>query len=99
MFDCSSTGRCPVDENVLGRSDVTVDKQMQRELDHLGVKCNYFEQGCSWTGLAIELPDHLDECQCRLVQCIYDCGVEFEVGYNLLPLSMALVARELRHAT
>ncbi|CDS38162.1 TNF receptor associated factor 3 [Echinococcus multilocularis] len=77
----SSTGRCPIDGNVLERSEVTVDKQMQRELDHLGVKCNYFEQGCSWTGLAVELPDHLEECQCRLVQCIYNCGVEFEVRF------------------
>ncbi|EUB55050.1 TNF receptor-associated factor [Echinococcus granulosus] len=64
----SSTGRCPIDGNVLERSEVTVDKQMQRELDHLGVKCNYFEQGCSWTGLAVELTDHLEECQCRLVR-------------------------------
>lgn len=75
-----STGRCPADENMLERSEVTVDKQMQRELDHLGVKCNYFEQGCPWTGLAIELQDHLEECQHRLVTCIYDCGVEFEVN-------------------
>uniref|UniRef100_A0A5K3EX78 TNF receptor-associated factor n=1 Tax=Mesocestoides corti TaxID=53468 RepID=A0A5K3EX78_MESCO len=77
----SSTGRCPVDETILERSEVTVDKQMQRELDHLGVKCNYFEQGCQWTGLAMELNEHLDECQCRLVTCIYNCGVEFEVRY------------------
>ncbi|VDO16674.1 unnamed protein product [Rodentolepis nana] len=74
-----STGRCPVDDNVLERSDVTIDKQMQRDLDYLGVKCNHFEQGCSWTGLAKDLMDHLEECQHRLVACIYDCGVEFEV--------------------
>ncbi len=48
-----------MDEQVLERSEVTVDKQMQRELDHLGVKCNYFEQGCPWTGLASELSEHL----------------------------------------
>lgn len=74
-----TSGQCPVDKTVLERSEVTVDKQMQRELNHLGVKCNYFEQGCTWTGLAMELPDHLEECQYRLVTCIYDCGVEFEV--------------------
>ncbi|VDN08649.1 unnamed protein product [Dibothriocephalus latus] len=76
----ASTGRCPVDGAALERSKVTVDKQMQRELDHLGVKCNYFEQGCTWTGLASELSEHLEDCQCRLVSCIYDCGLEFEYG-------------------
>ncbi|KAM7539081.1 hypothetical protein Aperf_G00000057470 [Anoplocephala perfoliata] len=77
----STTARCPLDEKVLERSEVMVDKQMQRELNHLSVKCNYFGQGCTWTGLAIELQDHLEECQCRLVTCIYDCGVEFEVRF------------------
>ncbi|KAL7057340.1 hypothetical protein AAHC03_019265 [Spirometra sp. Aus1] len=77
----ASSGRCPVDGQVLERSEVTVDKQMQRELDHLGVKCNYFEQGCTWTGLASELDEHLEDCQCRLVTCVYDCGVEFELRF------------------
>ncbi|VUZ52040.1 unnamed protein product [Hymenolepis diminuta] len=77
----TTTGRCPEDESVLERNEVTVDKQMRRELDHLGVKCSYFEQGCPWTGLAIELQDHLEECQHRVVTCIYDCGVEFEVRF------------------
>ncbi|VDL96453.1 unnamed protein product [Schistocephalus solidus] len=78
---CRSSERCPVDGLTLERSKVTVDKQMQRALDHLGVKCNYFEQGCTWTGLASELSEHLEDCQCRLVTCIYDCGLEFELRF------------------
>ena len=86
-----------MDKTVLERSEVTVDKQMQKELNHLSVKCNYFDQGCAWTGLAIELPDHLEECQCRLVACIYDCGVEFEVSRAIVDadIGICLTADEL----
>ena len=52
-----------------------VDRNDQRRVLNLKVRCSRKKDGCEWTGELRHLSDHeRDECACMLVECQFHCG-------------------------
>ena len=52
-----------------------MDRNDQRRVLNLKVRCSRKKDGCEWTGELRHLSDHeRDECACMLVECRFHCG-------------------------
>ena len=55
-----------------------VDKNVQRKIRALTVRCRFYEKGCCWVGEVRDLPEHLDptrrQCEFNEVLCPKGCG-------------------------
>lgn len=73
-----SEPRCPIDQTKVEKANFTTDRNLQKEIETLFVRCSYVSAGCTWTGYLKELQGHLEECKYRPVVCPNDCGAKFE---------------------
>ena len=71
------------------------DKGFAKEIDNLGVRCSFCQQGCSWTGVLKELGAHLVDCPHVIVLCPNQCGVEFQRRFVEQHLMHDCEAREM----
>uniref|UniRef100_A0A914WZY5 Uncharacterized protein n=1 Tax=Plectus sambesii TaxID=2011161 RepID=A0A914WZY5_9BILA len=70
--------KCPVDGKPIDRDQVYVDKNLQKTIQQLQVKCTFHENGCKWTGQLKEVPSHIPECENADMVCSKGCGVIYQ---------------------
>ncbi|KAK2155149.1 hypothetical protein LSH36_247g01074 [Paralvinella palmiformis] len=70
--------RCPIDQAKVEKANFTTDRNLQKEIETLFVRCSFVSAGCTWTGYLKELQMHTEVCKYRSVVCPNECGANFE---------------------
>lgn len=77
----SNNGHCPLCKNTNYR--VFVDRNMERNVNRLSVRCVHESKGCTWNGSLSNLSHHIDlmkgDCEYITVSCTY-CGQELSLN-------------------
>ncbi|CAD5205439.1 unnamed protein product [Bursaphelenchus okinawaensis] len=73
--DClNSVTECPTCGAECDPKNITENKATTKEIQKLGVKCSYSENGCEWTGILKELKAHAIGCEYADTVCPRGCG-------------------------
>ena len=51
-----------------------LDKCVERKVKELKLHCEYYKEGCRWTGELFDLECHLKHCGRSLISCVRGCG-------------------------
>lgn len=74
----SDNRRCPTDRGKIDVDSATIDKEFNKVILSLEVKCSNHEWGCKWEGEYQQIQEHLESCEYGDILCINDCGAKFQ---------------------